>query len=122
MRAAGFETAGLERHVPDTVADGERAAAAMFAGPGHPTALVCASDSLALGAWHARSGRNPQPAIIGFDDTPVARAVGLTTVAQPLADVAKACVRLLNGLLDGGDADRPQHVLLQPHLVVRDSG
>ncbi|HEY7222591.1 MAG TPA: LacI family DNA-binding transcriptional regulator [Micromonosporaceae bacterium] len=122
LRHAGLDASGLERHVADTVSDGERAAAEMFAHPQGPTALVCASDSLALGAWHtARLRGDTQPAVIGFDDTPVARAVGLTTVAQPLAAVAQACVRLLTGLLDG-DGPRHEHVLLDPHLVVRDSG
>lgn len=121
LGAAGLDPTGLERHVPDTVADGETAAAAMFDAAGGPTALVCASDSLALGAWHTRAGRDPQPAVIGFDDTPVARAVGLTTVGQPLAEVAQGCIDLLAALLDGGDGPRRER-LLAPHLVVRDSG
>jgi DNA-binding LacI/PurR family transcriptional regulator len=120
MRAAGLDPTGLVQHVPDTVADGESAAEAMFQRPDGPTALVCASDSLALGAWRAGAVLVPRPAVIGFDDTPVARAVGLTTVAQPLAAVAQACVRLLTGLV--GDGSRPEQVLLAPELVVRDSG
>jgi len=122
----------------------------MFSAPDGPTALVCASDSLALGAWNyvlattgpyasssaARTSRAAtsapsrsrkgasralRPAVIGFDDTPVARAVGLTTVAQPLAEVAQACIRLLTAALDGGGKSPPEHVLLTPRLVVRDS-
>jgi DNA-binding LacI/PurR family transcriptional regulator len=120
MHAAGLDPTGLVRHVADTVADGESAAGAMFQLPDGPTALVCASDSLALGAWRAGAAVVPRPAVIGFDDTPVARAVGLTTVAQPLAAVAQACVRLLTGLVDGGS--RSEQVLLAPELVVRDSG
>jgi DNA-binding LacI/PurR family transcriptional regulator len=180
MRAAGLDPTGLERHVDDGVAAGERTAAEMLAEPDGPTALVCASDSLALGAWNyvlattghyassatarparsvgparpARSvgparpagsvgaartagtagaatntrSRSPsgasraaRPAVIGFDDTPVARAVGLTTVAQPLTEVAQACIRLLTAALNGGGGSSPEHVLLTPHLVVRDS-
>lgn len=121
MRTAGLDPSELERHVPDTVGDGERAAAEMFARPAGPTALVCASDSLALGAWQAGKGLDRRPAVIGFDDTPVARAVGLTTVAQPLAEVAEACIRMLTAVLDGGGSP-PEQVLLAPHLVVRDSG
>jgi DNA-binding LacI/PurR family transcriptional regulator len=150
MRAAGIDPTGLERHVTDGVADGERTAAEMFSAPDGPTALVCASDSLALGAWNyvlattgpyasssaARTSRAAtsapsrsrkgasralRPAVIGFDDTPVARAVGLTTVAQPLAEVAQACIRLLTAALDGGGKSPPEHVLLTPRLVVRDS-
>jgi DNA-binding LacI/PurR family transcriptional regulator len=78
-------------------------------------------------------------AVIGFDDTPVAQAVGLTSVSQPLAEAAAGCVALLTRLLDGrggngrggngtssdgggGDGDAPGHLLLRPRLVVRDSG
>jgi DNA-binding LacI/PurR family transcriptional regulator len=150
MVAAGLDPTGLERLVADGVAAGERTAAEMFAAPDGPTALVCASDSLALGAWNyvlattgpyasspaartsraagnarSRSGKRAsqalRPAVVGFDDTPVARAVGLTTVAQPLAEVAQACIRLLTAVLEGGGKSPPEHVLLTPRLVVRDS-
>jgi DNA-binding LacI/PurR family transcriptional regulator len=60
-------------------------------------------------------------ALIGFDDTPAAAAIGLSSVRQPLAEAAARCVRLLAGLLDEVPGS-PDHVLLQPHLVVRQSG
>ena len=62
----------------DGVPQGRAAAEALLAHPDPPTALVCASDSLALGALAAV----PTLAVIGFDDTPVARAVGLTSVSR----------------------------------------
>ena len=64
-----------------------------------PTAFVCASDSLALGALQASGGRTA--AVIGFDDTPVAQAIGLTSVSQPLPDAAARCIDLLTDHLDG---------------------
>jgi DNA-binding LacI/PurR family transcriptional regulator len=145
MRAAGLDPAGLERRVDDGVAEGERAAADLLGAAG-PSALVCASDSLALGASRA-AGRTAAPAaaeaaaitdgaappgppapgsriaVIGFDDTPVAQAIGLTSVGQPLAEAAASCVELLARLLDrDGGTGHPEHVLLRPHLVARDSG
>ncbi|GAA5200438.1 LacI family DNA-binding transcriptional regulator [Rugosimonospora acidiphila] len=120
MRAADLDPSGLERRVDDGVAEGRRSAQDLLAGAG-PTALVCASDSLALGALRA-DARAPV-AVIGFDDTPVAQAISLTSVGQPLAESAASCVELLARLLDGDThSGRPQHVLLRPHVVVRDSG
>lgn len=61
-------------------------------------ALLCVSDSLALGALaHLRSlGRSDlMNRLIGFDDTPVARAVGLSSVDQPIEDAGRRMVDLL---------------------------
>ncbi len=121
------ELEGLVRRTADRVVDAEAAAADLLAIPDPPTALVCASDSLALGALRATAGRTPAVAVIGFDDTPVAQAIGLTSVGQPLAEAAARCVELLARLLDrptdpDGAPAAPEHVLLRPRLVVRDSG
>jgi DNA-binding LacI/PurR family transcriptional regulator len=132
LRQVGHDPAGLDRAVADGVADGERAAADLLAAAG-PTALVCASDSLALGALRAvapgrdgaagRGGSAGRVAVIGFDDTPVAAAVGLTSVGQPLGQAAARCIELLTRLLDDVPGEpQPEHVLLRPHVVVRDSG
>ncbi len=125
---------------------GEAAAHALLDADRPVTALVCVSDSLALGALQAGRGIP----VIGFDDTPAARAVGLTSVSQPLAEAAARCVSLLiralagdgararqagkdvGGRTDEGDVERgstatatpeaqPAHVLLQPSLVRRRS-
>jgi DNA-binding LacI/PurR family transcriptional regulator len=57
-------------------------------------ALVCASDTLALGAW---SVLGPGVPVVGYDNTPVADALGISSVEQPLADVASAAFELLMG-------------------------
>ncbi|WP_448072103.1 LacI family DNA-binding transcriptional regulator [Georgenia yuyongxinii] len=104
---------------PDDLARLGSVAAATLLGRG-ATALVCASDSLAIGASMAlleSPGRHA--AVVGFDDTPVARAVGLSSVSQPVAEAARTAVTLLLDRLAG----RPQrrHVLLAPTPVFRDS-
>lgn len=61
-------------------------------------AVICVSDSLALGALaHLRSlgRRDLMDRVIGFDDTPVARAVGISSVDQPIEDAAARMVDLL---------------------------
>lgn len=91
-------------------------------------ALVCASDSLALGAMMAvREAGFPHFPVIGFDNTPVAKAVGLSSVDQRLDEVAAGTLDLLMGatgrrVLPHGSADGdPRHRLITPQLVVRRS-
>jgi DNA-binding LacI/PurR family transcriptional regulator len=91
-------------------------------------ALVCASDSLALGAMMAvREAGFPHFPVIGFDNTPVAKAVGLSSVDQRLDDVAAGTLELLMGatgrrvLPHGSGSDDPRHRLITPQLVVRRS-
>ncbi len=90
--------------------------------------LVCASDSLALGAMMAvREAGHPHFPVIGFDNTPVASAVGLSSVDQRLGDVAAATLELLMGptgtrVHPHGEAPAGvSHRLITPQLVVRRS-
>ncbi|MCV0402936.1 MAG: LacI family transcriptional regulator [Chloroflexi bacterium] len=86
------------------------------------TAVVCASDTLALGAraaLGARSADARRVPIVGFDDTPVARALGISSVAQPIVRAARTSVSLLVSRL--AEERPPEHVLLSPSPVFRDS-
>ncbi|MGV8882760.1 MAG: LacI family DNA-binding transcriptional regulator [Rhodoglobus sp.] len=91
-------------------------------------ALVCVSDSLALGALMAvnEAGRKSFP-VIGFDNTPVAQAVGLSSVEQQLDQVAVGTLELLMGdtgtrvLQPGEGSPETRHRLITPKLVVRRS-
>jgi len=91
-------------------------------------ALVCASDSLALGAMMAvnAAGHAHFP-VIGFDNTPFAQAVGLSSVDQQLDQVAAGTLELLMGatggrvLPHGSAGDDPRHRMVTPKLVVRRS-
>jgi DNA-binding LacI/PurR family transcriptional regulator len=118
MAAAGQSVAGLDRHTANGFAEGRAAAADLLALQRPPTALVCASDLLALGA------RAAGPiVVIGFDDTAMAQATGFSSVRQPIAEAAAACVRVLVDELDErGPAPTTRQVLLTPELVIRDSG
>ncbi|MGW5718425.1 LacI family DNA-binding transcriptional regulator [Amycolatopsis sp. NPDC003865] len=102
---------------------GSSGSAADLPGAGVPTAFVCASDSLALGVAAELRDRGIRPgadaAVIGFDDTPTAAVLGLSSVAQPIADVAAECVRQLRTALRGGAGAEPATTLFTPHLVLR---
>ena len=89
-----------------------------------PTAFVCASDTLALGVLHTLGDRGihwgKDIAVVGFDDSQVAQVVpgGLTSVRQPLEQVAVELVKALEGLLSTPPVAGPG-VLLTPTLAVR---
>jgi DNA-binding LacI/PurR family transcriptional regulator len=88
-------------------------------------ALVCVSDSHAVGAHLAAAdaGRRGLP-VIGFDNTPVAEALGISSIEQSPELVAAAVLDLLMGTTGHAVAPRdrdsaPQHVLVEPRLIVR---
>jgi DNA-binding LacI/PurR family transcriptional regulator len=129
MTAHGLSVDDREVWVEDGVATGGDACRELFS-RAPLTAFVCASDSLALGVRDAVKGRGLVPgadvAIIGFDDTPIAAAMGLSSVAQPVVAVAKECARLLHDQLadgppEGGRTPRNATVLLTPALQIRAS-
>ncbi|MEH1127125.1 LacI family DNA-binding transcriptional regulator [Micromonospora sp. CPCC 206061] len=105
---------GLDRAVADGIESGAAAVADLLPSV---DALVCASDSLALGALRAIRESGHTCAVIGFDDTPVAQAVGLTSVSQPLTEAAARCIDLLADVLD--HSGTPRQLLLAPSLVLR---
>lgn len=125
MRSRGLATTGLASRVEDTVASG-RGASAVLLDEAKPTAFVCASDTLAMGVLHTFAERGlvagRDVAVVGFDDSQVAQVVppGLTSVRQPLEDVAVEVVSALEGLLGHPPAVGPG-VLLTPTLAVRGS-
>jgi DNA-binding LacI/PurR family transcriptional regulator len=122
-RRAGWAGAlggdGPSAATDDGIDTGARAARRLLDTAGAPTALVCASDSLALGALRAARELGRDCAVVGFDDTAVARAVGLTSVSQPLPEAAARCVELLAHVLDSDQQAAPSQVLLPPSLVLR---
>lgn len=126
MHAAGLPTHGLAGRLDDTVASGREAAASLMDSAG-PTAFVCASDTLAMGVLHMLVDRGLTPgqdiAVIGFDDSQVAQTVpgGLTSVRQPLEDVAERIVERLTGLLQTPPERGSEGQLLAPVLMLRGS-
>jgi DNA-binding LacI/PurR family transcriptional regulator len=122
MTDAGFgsgELDALRVALPDDVVAAAAATQRLLADAA-PTAFVAVSDSLALGAYGVTRQLERPVAVVGFDDTPVAAALGLSSVAQPLGEAAGRVLDLLLRRLDGTPAP-DQHVLLEPSLVARAS-
>ncbi len=109
-----------------TVVGGYEGARALLARPDRPTAIFAGSDLQALGVFkaaHEAGLKVPEDlSVVGFDDLPIARwsSPALTTVRQPLAEMAAVAVRILLEVGEGGDpTDR--RVELATDLVVRES-
>jgi hypothetical protein len=100
---------------------GYRAAGTLLDGPSRPTALLAASDELALGALRAAAERGiavpEQLSVVGFDDAPTAAwaTSGLTTVRQPHYDKGRVAAEQL--LKPAGR----EETILPIELVVRGS-
>ncbi len=123
LRAGGWRAALQAAGLPPgphltaeaTEENGYRLAREMLAA-GNPTALLCATDRLAIGALHAlahaglRAGR--EISVIGYDDLPQATYTDppLTTIGQPIDRAAARMVGMLVALLGGADPAGLQEV------------
>jgi DNA-binding LacI/PurR family transcriptional regulator len=91
-----------------------------------PTALFVCSDHMAIGGYEALAGAGLRvPAdvsVVGFDDLPEARWVNpaLTTVRQPIKEMARAALQLLVSLIAGEDVSS-RRIEFATTLIVRQS-
>jgi LacI family transcriptional regulator len=85
-------------------------------------AVFAANDMMASGALQAlRDAGIAVPkdvAVAGFDDIPLARYIGLTTVRVRIAELGERAVQRLLGILEGDDEAGSQE-LHSPELVIR---
>jgi LacI family transcriptional regulator, xylobiose transport system transcriptional regulator len=135
-RVDGFRAAMDEAGVPiDTslvshgafqVDEGIAAGRRLLARRDRPTAIITGNDLQALGVYQAaREARLHIPedlSVVGFDDLPIARWVSppLTTVRQPLVEMAEAAAEVVLTLARG-DEPAQTRVELATELVVRES-
>ncbi|MCX7323427.1 MAG: substrate-binding domain-containing protein [Hyphomicrobiales bacterium] len=109
MRSAGLPD-DLKRVCPATEDAGETAAAALLVGPERPTALICATDRMAIGAVRAAQaaglvvGRDI--AVTGHDNIHAARFThpALTTMELDVKSVGESLVDKLFDDLDGKES------------------
>lgn len=89
-----------------------------------PTAIVCASDVVALGVIEAAEECNLQIpkdiSLMGYDDISYASLpkIRLTTVFQPKYELGKAAVDILIQKLEG-NCKKAIHKIMQPEVIVR---
>jgi DNA-binding LacI/PurR family transcriptional regulator len=112
----------------DSALTGQKGLTALMSLPParRPTAIVCVSDHIAIGAVNAALAHGLQVgkdiAITGYDDVSISRYLypPLTTVSQPIGEVGGLVIDLLLRQIH----DKPltqKTYLLKPELVVRES-
>nr|WP_242581557.1 LacI family DNA-binding transcriptional regulator [Amycolatopsis sp. 195334CR] len=90
------------------------------------TAILCASDPLALGAIRAARRHGlavpDDISVVGYDDSALMQCVDppLTTIRQPIEAMGRAVVELLVKKINGGQVPA-EELLFAPELVVRSS-
>jgi DNA-binding LacI/PurR family transcriptional regulator len=111
-------------HSSNTLEQAFEATRRILAGKPRPTAIVCANDIMAFGAKQCIESLDLEVgtdvALTGYDDTTIAEMMGLTSVRQPITQVAHAVIDML---FAGINNKRPanDHILLKPSLIVRAS-
>ena len=92
-----------------------------------PTVIICSSDQQAAGLYEAARERDiripSELSVIGFDDTVLSRYLSpaLTTVHQPLAEMAAEAIRLVQQLAVDPDAHVARHIELATTMIERRS-
>lgn len=125
---AGLAEAGLHLDpalVVECPNDGDAAAASareLLGRADRPTAVVCLTDVVAVGVYHAARelglGIPGDVAVVGFDDAPFVGELtpGLTTIRAPFRELGVRAARFALGL-----DDYTGHVVLPTELVIRGS-
>lgn len=129
LRHAGVDLQCLQSVVGDwTVAGGLVAGAQLLDQPTPPTAILAASDEMAIGVLMAarqRGVRVPQElSVMGVDDHELAWTHDLTTVAQPVEALGTAAAQLVVNALSAGPPEPGRErtvVTLATSLVERGS-
>lgn len=126
LRAAGLDAGGLSAYADFSAAGGMRALAQLLARPDPPSAVICSSDMMAIGALHEAARRNLRVpddlSIVGFDGIDATRwsIPELTTVEQPIVQIADTAVQTLLTLIEQPGRALPNSYY-RPQLRVRAS-
>jgi LacI family transcriptional regulator len=91
-----------------------------------PEAIFCGDDTIALGSMKAMSEIGVQVpddvAIVGFDDSEISShpLIQLTTVSQNVQEMGRLGAKIMVERIEG-KLKSPQKILLEPHLIIRQS-
>ena len=119
---------GYIQHVPNSMAGGEAALAALLELGEPPTALMTSTDLVAVGVLHAAYSRNcvvpDELSVVGYDDIPIAAHTvpALTTLRMPIPEVTGEGVRLaIQFARDATLEQEANRTVFEPTLTVRQS-
>lgn len=111
-------------YTPNILHSASDAAHQVMASRHPPTALICTNDLMAFGAksYLDEVGlRIPDAvALTGYDDDPTAAFLNITSVRQPIDELAKTLFEILLGEINGDPVPERQ-VVFEPELIIRQS-
>jgi DNA-binding LacI/PurR family transcriptional regulator len=125
LALAGIDANGDVAHDRFTVDGGRRALRAIVesANGDRPTAVICSNDLMAIGAMQEATAlglRVPEDlSIVGFDGIEAASWTQppLTTVEQPIDEIAETAIEALRALVDDPEQTLPTYVF-RPRLRI----
>jgi DNA-binding LacI/PurR family transcriptional regulator len=127
LRAAGLPPDGLVAHGHDfTVQDGREGLRVLLASDSPPTGVICSSDLMAIGVLQEAAAQGlhvpDELSVVGFDGIEAAAwtSPSLTTVGQPIAEIAETAVNALRMLVSEPEKPLPDYSF-RPQLAVRGS-
>ncbi len=136
LRFDGYKAAMAENDIPvfselvvqgyNSFESGEICARKLLLKESRPTAIFAANDEMAAGVMmvaHQSGIKIPEElSVAGFDDSPVAHQIwpSLTTVRQPIQQMAKRATELLIKQLRGKETPLPAS-MLSSSIIVRES-
>lgn len=123
LSAAGLDTRHLVAHAEFSVAGGRAALAELLdREDGSPTGVICSSDLMAIGAVQEAATRGLRVpgdlSVVGFDGIVASwTQPPLTTVEQPIEEIARTSVGALQAQVERPDQPQPSYVF-RPRLRV----
>jgi DNA-binding LacI/PurR family transcriptional regulator len=126
LRNAGLEADGLVAHGDFSVGGGRESVRELLGRAEPPTGVICSSDLMAIGVLQeaaAQGVRVPKDlSVVGFDGIDATRWTNppLTTVEQPIEQIAETAVSALKSLIEEPKKPLPDFSF-RPRLAVRGS-
>jgi LacI family transcriptional regulator len=125
LRRAGIEQEAMVKVGPHSDSRRNDVVRELLSRPDRPTAIFAASDITAIEVMSCAMElglRIPEDlSIVGFDDMQLSRLpmISLTTVAQPIAELARLGIEAATKWLTTGEVAQP--AMIEPQLIVRRS-
>jgi len=126
LRAAGLSPDGLVAHSEFTVSGGREALRELLGRVQRPTGVICSSDLMAVGVLQEAAAQNirvpEELSVVGFDGIDATRWTNpaLTTVEQPIEEIAEIAVSALKSLIEEPRKPLPDFSF-RPRLALRAS-
>jgi DNA-binding LacI/PurR family transcriptional regulator len=122
LREAGHDPHSLVAYGPFGMEGGRSALAELLDHADPPTAVICSSDVMAIGVLQEALARGLQVprdlSVVGFDGIAAEwTQPRLTTIEQPIVEIAETAVDALRRLIEEPDRPLP-HYVFRPHLRV----